>query len=329
VGRRRCRQQLDRQHVGGGRFPHRCVSGSASVRVRARAGPLFRVERGHRRKHGSGPRVHRRRRAGRRSLARRGGRSAARRGTDRLHRRSRAPDLGSAAPGVAGRRPRRLVGHDRDSRLRPGAVHVRGTQTRASRREHGSAARSLQSDRPVQRAPRPLRRAAPRPGSSGVPLTLARGGRARAVRAGDGRRPPRAGGPPHQVLLPPLVVRQRRLARAARSTAPDDGARCGSDAGAARRGPARLHVAFGGRRRARVADVGLRRGETVPARNDAVVLRRVSQRASPRVRGLASSDGEFAACGGRRQPAADVRPKADAVWLWKTKDLQCKDSSVR
>ena len=110
----RHRQQLDRRHARRRRAPHRRVPRPPALSLRRTAGPLERAQRGHRAGRGIGARVHGRRRARRRWMARCGRDAAARAGSlARVHRRARAADLGGGSAGVARPDARRSLGHDR------------------------------------------------------------------------------------------------------------------------------------------------------------------------------------------------------------------------
>ena len=99
----------------------------------------------------------------------------------------------------------------------------------------------IDRDRRLRSRAGPQGRLAAGPGAGGVLLPLARGRRARPVRAGDGAPSSRAGEAAHEGLLPPLVVLEGRLEGAARAAPSDHRARRRSAAGSDRGRRAALH----------------------------------------------------------------------------------------
>ena len=131
----------------------------------------------------AGHRVHRRRRRGGTRLAAGRGRSRCSSGRTSTTPAGRSGRSGAAPrPGVA-RRTRQSRRHDRREGSRLARVRLRGRPQDAARREHGRAPVADRTNRRVPPRSRTQRQGAARPGTGGVLLPIAAGGRARALRA--------------------------------------------------------------------------------------------------------------------------------------------------
>ena len=179
------------------------------------------------------------------------------------------------------------LGHARDSRLRRGAVRVRGTASRSARRQHGRPKGARRPRGWLRSRIRAQGRLAPGTGTGGILLPIPRGRRARLVRARHGTPPPRPGGAAHEGVLPSLVVLERRIEGAARAAASDHRARHRSEKRAAARSPASIHAWFSPSRRGAVGRcvVPARRPGADAARGQALLLPWIHSRSTRREKG--------------------------------------------